>query len=156
MRSLRELIYPKFQIQKRARKLLVEYDGQSFRVISDRKVAMAPPPSDPIANYQAEQGYWYSVGDAQGRVLYRRVMATSQFQGIEVFTNSPAEHLYRLDAQKWPITLSLVIPDLALGVRLDMFGPPSGSGDKAHPSQVMTSLNLNKKTDTKGDTHERQ
>lgn len=156
MRSLRELIYPKFKIQKRARKLLVEHDGQSFRVISDRKVDMAPPSSDPIANYQAEQGYWYSVSDAQGRVLYRRVLAASQFQGIEVFTNNPAEHLYRLDAQKWPILLSLVIPDLALGVRLDLFGPSPGGGDKGHPSQVLASLNLNNNTDIKGGSHERQ
>ena len=68
MRSLRELIYPKFKIQKRARKLLIEYDGQSMRVISNKLVAMAPPPSDPIANFENQTSVWISVRDTHNKL----------------------------------------------------------------------------------------
>ncbi len=155
MRSLRNLIYPKFRMWKRARKLMVEYDGSTFRLVSDRRVKMAPPPSDPIADYQDQTGFWYSVVDRSGRVLYRRVIAAPLLNGIEVFTNNPAEHLYRLDGAPRTVTLVLVFPDFAEGVRLEIFGSRRDPDGRLLPASSLASVPL-KETGRTGGKHGRE
>lgn len=155
MRALRNLIYPKFRIWKRARKLLLEYDGITFNVVSDRRVRMAPPPSDPIADFQNQSGFWYSVADRNGRVLYRRVIAPPLLNGIEVFTNNPAEQLYRLDGAARKVTLVLVIPDLAEGIRLEIFGSRRDADGRLLPAAPLVSVPL-RKAEEQGDHHERK
>lgn len=155
MRSLRNLIYPKSRIWKRARKLMVDYDGSTFHVVSDRRVQMAPPPSDQIADYQNQTGFWYSVADDSGRVLYRRVIAAPLLNGIEVFTNNPAEQLYRLDEAPRTVTLVLVFPDFAEGVRLEIFGSRRDPDGRLLPASSLAGIPL-KETDRGGGKHGRE
>lgn len=154
MPSLRNPMYPKSPIQKRARKVMVEYDGSNFNVVSDKKVEMAPPPSDAIEGYQDQTGFWYSVADRNGRVLYRRVLGESLFSGIEVFARGATEKLYRLDKPLSKVTLVLVFPDLPVGVRLDVFGSARNFEGHLLPASPLTTIPLNE-TGRKGGDRER-
>lgn len=159
MRSLREFIYPVFKIRKHARKLLIEYDGTRFKVLSNQLVAMAPPPSDPIANFDNQTGAWVSVRDAHHKVLYRKRLPQAKLDGIEVFPSYPGEKLYWLKESPTPMTLMVVIPDLPLGVFLDIYGSPPGSEkDPPRPAVPLMSISLitDDKPDAQGATHERQ
>jgi hypothetical protein len=164
MRSLREFFYPKFKIHKRARKLLIEYDGHQFKVLSNQVVPMAPPPSDPIANFENQTGAWVSVRDAHNKVLYRKRLPQAQLEGIEVFPSYPGEKLYWLKDSPTPLTLMVVIPDLPLAAYLDIYGSPrltegpEGEKGPPRPAAPLTtfSLKASQKPTTQGGTHGRQ
>jgi hypothetical protein len=126
---------------------MVEYDGNAFRVLSDRRVRMVPPQSDPIADYQQQTGFWYSVVDLSGRVLFRRVIpAPPVFTGTEVFTKNPDEHLYRLAAAPITTTLVLVFPDFAEGARLEIFGSRRDPDGRLQPASSLAALPLKETT----------
>lgn len=128
---------------------MFEYTGNQFRVLSDNRVRMAPPPSDPVANYENQTGFWVSVSDAQGSILYRRIMQTPSFPGVEVFTNKPTETLYRFDSNA-PSILVVVIPDLPMGTRLELFGSARDAEGKPTPAVRVASVSLSR-TGEKGD-----
>jgi len=145
MRILNSLVYPKFRIRKRARKITLQYDGANFNVVSDRQVSMAPPPSDPIADHQTETGFWVSVSDNNGRVLYRRVMQSPQTLGAEVYTKDPAETLFRVGAGA-PTILEVVIPDMAEGMHLRLFGSSTDAEGHLMPATQILHYPLTKES----------
>ena len=155
MRGLRNLIFPKFRIWKWSRKIMFEYTGNDFRVVSDDRIRMAPPPSDPVADYRNETGFWASVVDARGSVLYRRIMHTpSSFTGVEVFTNNRSETLYRFDSNA-PSILVVIVPDLPMGTRLELFGSSRDAEGRATPAVRVASISLSD-TGGKGDSRGRR
>ena len=103
---------------------------------------MVPPQSDPIADYQQQAGYWYSLVDRNGRVLFRRVIATSFFIGPEVFTSNRDEQLYRLRRSPLITTLVLVFPDLADALQLQILGSRQDSAGRLQPAAAMTTFPL--------------
>jgi hypothetical protein len=152
MRILRNLIYPKFRIWKRARKLIVEYDGSNFRVVSDRRVSMAPAPSNPIADYQNQIGFWYTVIDARGRVLHRKLIP--ELSGPEVFTNNPREQLYRLGGAPRITTLVLAFPDFPEAVRVELFASRLTNDGRFEPASSLAAFSLTQ--DQRGGKHGRK
>ena len=148
MRGLRNLIFPKFKIWKWSRKIMFEYSGDQFRLVSDQRVRMAPPTSDPIANYQNQTGFWVTVSDAQGSILYRRILQTPTFLGKEVFSKKATEPLYRIDSNA-PLHLVVVIPDLPLGTQLELHGSGREAAGKQTPAVRIAGISL-VKTGEKG------
>jgi hypothetical protein len=155
VRSLRSLIYPKFRIWKHARRVMVEYDGSTMSVVSDKRLRMAPPPSDPIADYAGQTGFWYCVADANNRTLYRRVIASPLLNGIEVYTNDRTRPLYRIDGSPRKVTLVLVFPDMADSVRLDIFGSQRDPEGRLLPASRVGAVTLDE-SGRKGGDDERQ
>jgi hypothetical protein len=154
MRSLRNLIYPKFRIWKWSRKVMVETDGASYSVVFDRRVKMAPPPSDPIADYQNQTGAWFTVTDNAGRALYRRVFAPPLVSGIEVFGST--QPLYRLDpVAPGKVTLVFVFPDFAEVARLEVFISARDADGRLAPASSVAAFAL-KEPDRMGEKHGRE
>ncbi|CAM5386167.1 hypothetical protein SGRIM128S_09626 [Streptomyces griseomycini] len=77
-------------------RLIFEYEGTDIRLISRRRVAMMPPPSDPLREREDAQGFWVEVRDAQQRPLYRRVMCDPVRRDVEVFSDEPEYSIARV------------------------------------------------------------
>lgn len=155
MRIRKSGIFPDFKIWRRSRKLTFSYEGSKFRLVSNRRVRMAPPQSDAIADYQNQAGFWITVSDRMGHVLFRRVMRNPVSRGREVFTNRPDEQLFNVTDSQPRGTFVVVVPDIPLGVDVSLVDSRPTDAPQGRRVAEVSHFPL-REDRTKGDGHERQ
>jgi hypothetical protein len=92
----------------RAMRLIVEYEGNQVRLVSQQPVEMAITGSD-IARVE-HPGYYVDTRDTRGRTL-ARVPARNAFSAsVEVFPENPGEPISRVDVPQPRGAFTVVVP----------------------------------------------
>ena len=114
----------------RAVRLTFTYEGDEVRLVSRQPVEMIAPPTDRLAGYEGEQGFWIEVRSGQDETLHRRVMQNPLRRDVEVFSPDPEQSVVRVPVEKPTGSFSVVVPDLdeADHVALLSSGAPSAVG----------------------------
>ncbi|CAM5370227.1 hypothetical protein [Streptomyces griseomycini] len=107
-------------------RLIFEYEGTDIRLISRRRVAMMPPPSDPLREREDAQGFWVEVRDAQQRPLYRRVMCDPVRRDVEVFSDEPEYSIARVPVDEPRGLFVVLVPDIANADHAALIRSPFG------------------------------
>ena len=113
---------------QRAVRLVVEYDGDTLRVISRQEVAMATPPSDPVRGFEEETGFWLELRDSKGQTLYRRVMHNPVASDVEAF--DPEKGITRHTVERKRGVFTVLVPALPEAQTVAFSSPPV-TGERA-------------------------
>jgi hypothetical protein len=68
------------------------YEGDRVDLVDLERVEMMPDPSEHFGD-QEQAGFWYELQDAEGCVLYRRVVESPLRSALEVPTGDPEQPL---------------------------------------------------------------
>lgn len=101
-----------------------EYDAQGVRIVAQQRVAMLAPPDDAELVERGDAGYWVEVRDAEGRTLYRQVLATPLQHEYEVFSPEPGEGIRRVAAEEPAGVFQAVVPDIEGAHEIVLRGRP--------------------------------
>jgi len=110
-----------------AYRVLLSVKDRSVTIESVTHVEKVLPPSAPVEGAEQQYGTWFSLDDANGRPLYRRLLDNFLAEGVEVFTGEQRE-FERVHVPGLPRTLSILVPDLpgAETFALHTSAPPKG------------------------------
>ena len=75
----------------KAVRLVFSFDGEHVTLVSQQRVEMVLPPSDPLTGTEGRKGFWYELRDADDRPLYRKVMHDPMREDVEVFSDDPQQ-----------------------------------------------------------------
>ena len=76
-------------------RLILEYDGDKIRLVSQQAVDVEPPITDPTTATAEQMGFSVEVRDDNLRVLHRQVMHDPLMTHPEVFSNEPGKTIAR-------------------------------------------------------------
>src|SRR5262245_29381195 len=96
-------------------RLTFEYDGDNVRLVSQQRVEMTLPASDPVRGHEGQKGFWYELRDEQNQPLYRRVTHNPMRSDVEVFSDDPAKTVSRQAVPMRKGVFVAVVPDHAQG-----------------------------------------
>lgn len=123
---------PRFSVQppearsySRALRLTFEYEGSNVKLVSIQSVDMILPPSHPLEPKEELAGFWFTLTDAQGKAVYRRILHNPISYDREVFSNDPAfPSLQRVPIPKPKGTFVMLVPDVADARTVQLFSHP--------------------------------
>lgn len=118
-----------------AMRLTFSYDGDEVKLVSQQRVDMTVPPSDPLKNYQKQKGFWAELKNESDKTLYRRVMHNPTRNDAEVFSDDPEKGISREPAPKRKGVFVVVVPDKGEEVALSRSTP-----EKKGPMRGIRSL----------------
>src|ERR1041385_7131622 len=96
-----------------ALRLTFEYEGSSIKLVSTQKVEMIVPPTHPLEGTEGQTGFWFTLSDAQGKAVYRRVVHNPIQFDREVFSNDPKNpSVHRVPVDKPKGTFVVLVPDI--------------------------------------------
>src|SRR5262245_9164032 len=124
----------------RALRLVLEYEGRNFTVAQRHEVTMAVPPSDPIQGYEGQSGFWYELRDANGKVLYRRVIGKPLGAGVEVHDPETGSRWY--DVKESSGVIVALVPDLPNAESLVLVSSPLDPQKSAAPAEPVATIRL--------------
>src|SRR5690242_1598319 len=101
------------QTPTHAIRLTFAYDGDQVNLLSQQRVQMRLPPSDPVEGYAGHKGFWCELKDAQNRTLYRRVMHHPMRPDVEVFSDDPEKTISRQPVEGGKGVFTALVPDSA-------------------------------------------
>lgn len=126
-----------------ALRLTFSYEGNSVALVSSQPVDMILPPSHSLEPAQNETGFWYTLTDAGGRVVYRRVIHNPIRLDREVFSPDKQQSLHRQTVQNPKGTFVLLVPDVSQARTLRLFSHPVGLKENASaPAREFARFNL--------------
>ena len=99
----------------KAMRLTFSYDGDDVKLISQQRVEMMVPPSDPLKGYAKHKGFWAELKNDRDKTLYRRVMHNPTRNDAEVFPETPGQSISREPAPKRRGVFVVVVPDIDKG-----------------------------------------
>lgn len=116
---------PQASPSNRALRLTFQYDGPNVKLISSQSVEMKLPPSHPLTGQEGQSGFWFTLSDAQGKPVYRRVLQNPIRYDREVFSNDPKQpSIQRVKVDEPKGTFVVLVPELAGARTLQLFSHP--------------------------------
>jgi hypothetical protein len=95
----------------RAVRLTFMYEGSDIHLLSQQYIEMVVPPSDILAGFESEQGFWIEVRTARDDLLYRQVIPDPFRPEIEVFSSDPDQSIARVRLDRPSGTFAVLIPE---------------------------------------------
>lgn len=124
----------------KAVRLTFSYDGPSVKLVSQERVEMTVPPSDPLTGFAKRKGFWAELRDKKDKTLYRQVIHNPTRNDAEVFPDpdeSPEQSISREAAPKRKGVFVVLVPDVEEGDSITMCRSPL---DKTGPGRGVRSL----------------
>lgn len=121
-------------------RLTFSYDGPAVKLLSQERVEMVIPPSDPLQGFAKHKGFWAELKDEEDRTLYRQVIHNPTRNDAEVFPDpegNPDQSITRERAPKRKGVFEVLVPDLEAGHSVTMCRSPL---DKTGPGRGVRSL----------------
>lgn len=96
---------------KPALRVTFQYAGERISVLQVEPVDAVVPPSDPLSGYEGHSGFWVTVADEAGHVLYRRILNSPVQFNPEVHQPATAGGSSRRTAMSEPSgTFTVLLP----------------------------------------------
>ena len=116
---------PKFDLpSNQAVRVTLSYQGKELRVVSRKVLFIRTPPSAPLEIPEKQAGFWFHVEDANGHLLYRRVMDNPIQFDTETPSDDPERPLKRVPLSERRGTFFLLIPILREARTVRIFSSP--------------------------------
>lgn len=129
----------------RVLRLTFVYEGSSVRLVSSQSVEMILPPSHPLEAQQNETGFWYTLADAAGKPMYRRIVHNPMRLDREVFSQDAKQSVHRLDVAKPKGSFVVLVPDIAQARTLILFSHPLELKSVMAPARELVRFNLSER-----------
>ena len=127
----------------RALRLTFEYEGSDVKLVSSQKIEMILPPTHPLEGGDEETGFWFTLSDAAGKAVYRRVVHNPIPLDKEVFSNDPKNpSVHRAPVEKPKGTFVLLVPDIPQAQTLQLFSHPLKVTGRADTAREFARFNL--------------
>jgi hypothetical protein len=105
-------------------RLNFEYHDRDIELVSWNRLKKISPPSDPMANYEDESGWWVILTDERGNVVYRQIIHNPIRIDKELFSYG------RKGGVSWEIPdaaeqngeFSVLVPDIPTATHLSLYG----------------------------------
>ena len=127
---------------KRALRLTFAYEGSTVRLVSSQTVDMILPPSHPLEAGKNETGFWFTLADAAGKPVYRRIIHNPMPLDREVFSQGPQQSVHRLEAPKPNGSFVVLVPDVPQARTLMLFSHPLELKSATGPAKELVRFNL--------------
>jgi len=124
----------------KAIRLTFSYDGPAVKLLSQERVEMIVPPSDPLSGFKGQKGFWAELRDKQDKTLYRQVLHNPTRNDAEVFPDPdehPEQNVGRAPAPKRKGGFVVLLPDIEGGDSVTMCRSPL---DKTGPGRGIRAL----------------
>lgn len=116
---------PKFDLpSNQAVRVTLSYQGKELRLVSRKVLSMRTPPSAPLEIPEKQAGFWFQVEDANGHLLYRRVMHNPIQFDTETPSDDPERPLKRVPLSEPRGTFFLLVPFLREARTVRIFSSP--------------------------------
>ncbi|MBC8029137.1 MAG: hypothetical protein H7Z16_03420 [Pyrinomonadaceae bacterium] len=119
----------------KAVRLTFSYDGPAVKLVSQDRVEMTVPPTDPLKGFGKQKGFWAELRNKQDKTLYRQVIHNPTRNDAEVFPDpdeSPEQSIAREAAPKRKGVFVVLVPDTDEGDSVTMCRSPL---DKTGPGR---------------------
>lgn len=104
----------------RAWLLIFDYDENGVRLVERERIEMLAPPDDSALTLDARAGHWVALRDANGKTLYRQIIAQPFRIAAEV--HSPEGVSQRVPVRQLEGRFQVVVPDLPEATDVVFFG----------------------------------
>lgn len=124
----------------KAVRLTFAYDGSAVKLVSQERVEMTVPPSDPLKGVGKQKGFWAELRNKQDKTLYRQVIHNPTRNDAEVFPDpdeNPEQSISREAAPKRKGVFVVLVPDTNEGDSVTMCRSPL---DKTGPGRGIRAL----------------
>lgn len=118
-------------------RLTFTYIADDIRLMGAARIAMISPAAVGPPPASDQTGYWVGVSDAEGRLLYHRVLHDPTRADVEVFGDEPGEPIYRIENRERSGEFEVIVPDLPRAARLSLHGPPPKARKPHGPSKEL-------------------
>lgn len=101
------------------------YQGTQIRVIGTERVAMVAPAATAAPPETGQTGYWFTILDSAGRVIYHRPLHSPIRVDVEAFSPDARQSITRVPV---PTTeregrFTVLVPELADAQTFELHGP---------------------------------
>jgi hypothetical protein len=120
----------KYENWNKSLRLTFSYEGSNIKLILLQKVNIIPPPSDQISSCEDYSGFWYTLNDANGRPLYRRITQYPFYVGGEVFTEKIDGSIYHREVKDLNGIFVILVPDISEGYSVAVFSSQTDKNGK--------------------------
>jgi hypothetical protein len=110
--------------QPAALRLTFAYRGTQIRLAASERVAMIVPAPGTAPPEAGQTGYWFSVLDAAGGVIYHRPLHRPIAVDVEVFSPDPRQPIARIPVAEREGEFVVLLPDLVNAHTFALHGPP--------------------------------
>lgn len=107
---------------RKSLRLTFRYEGDDVELISAKRVAMTPPPSEPLGVQEPRSGFCVELSTPRGRVLYRRFGTNPIQTSVEAPSDDPDRPFQRATVESPTGEFDVVVPDMEDAARLDLLG----------------------------------
>jgi hypothetical protein len=127
---------------KHSLRLTFTYEAGSVQLNGAQRVAMTPPPSDPLQAAGDAAGFWVELRDAAGRPLYRRIHQNPVRFEMEHLTDEADRPLAWGTVDEPRGVFVLIVPDLPAAQTVLLFSGPLGSESSGKPASELVRFDL--------------
>jgi len=121
---------------------LFTYRGKTLAFAGSTRVDMIAPPAVTAPPEKDHSGYWFEVRDADGTLLYHRVLHDPIRIDVEVFADDPKQTITRIPIAEPRGEFEVLVPDVPAARTFVLWGPPPDARDQAVPSRVLLSVDF--------------
>jgi hypothetical protein len=144
---------PEARSYKKALRLTFEYEGSTVKLVSTQSVDMILPPSHPLETKEEQSGFWFTLANAQGKVVYRRTLHNPISYDREVFSNDPAHpSVQRVPVAKPKGTFVMLVPDVADARTVQLFSHPLETAAHGLAARELARLTITQEQVQRGKT----
>jgi hypothetical protein len=130
-------------------RLVFAYEGATLRLIARQAVDAVPPPSDPPRVGEGRTGFWCELRDAQGSVLYSRVMQSPMREAVEVRSDDADRPLAWVKRPGARGQFTLLVPRHERARYVVFHGSPDDIGHAPGPAGEIARFDLARAPDGK-------
>ena len=112
------------------------YQGSQVRVLGSERVAMLVPAPVGDPPDAGQTGYWLTVRDAAGRVMYHQPLQDPLQTSVEVFAPDPRQPITRMSNPVREGRFTAIVPDTPDAEIVELYGPLD-PGRPDEPSQAL-------------------
>jgi len=120
-----------------ALRLTFGYDENGIRLLNSQRIEKRVSPAVTTPPQAGQPGYWFEVRDAEGRLLYHRVLDDPLQHSLEVFSDDPQSSIQRVPNPNRRGEFQLVTPDVPNAAIFILFGPPLDATTELQPAQEL-------------------
>ena len=124
------------------RRLTFAYEGDQMRLVSEQRVNMILPPSQPPDELERQAEFSVILRDEHGQPVYARAVPSPFQFDREVFDRDPTRSIRREPNPHPRGTFVVLVPALKNALRLEFFGHPLRPKAHLEPTRRLASFPL--------------
>jgi len=130
-----------------ALRLTFAYQGSHIRLAGGERVSMIVPAPATAPPEAGQTGYWFTVQDAAGRVIYHRPLHSPIRVDVEAFSPDRQPTIGRVPLSEREGSFTVLVPDIANAHTFALHGPlEPGRPDEPASELLRVSIDVLRRT----------